>query len=181
MVIPRWARIATSAVAAIMAVTVLGPSTAQAQESAGDPLAVKLALARQQALTDQLEVFSRTESRMVSLNKMQAVVIGYTPGTKNPRTIARQMMRSRYGWGDTQFECYNNVIMRESGWDPLADNPTSSAYGIPQALPGKKMAQFGSDWRTNPVTQITWGLWYVKDRYGTPCSAWSFKQEHGWY
>lgn len=180
MEIPRWARIATSAAAAILAVSVCGPA-AHAQDANADLQAAQLAQVRQQSLTDQLEVLSLTETRMVSLNKMQAVVVGYTPGTKDPREIARQMMRNRYGWGETQFECYNNVIMRESGWNPLADNPTSSAYGIPQALPGKRMAQFGSDWRTNPVTQITWGLWYVKGSYGTPCNAWSFKQKHGWY
>ena len=71
--------------------------------------------------------------------------------------------------------------MRESRWIVTADNPNSSAYGIPQALPGAKMASFGSDWRTNAATQIRWGLDYVHDRYGTPCQAWSFKRGHGWY
>ena len=68
-----------------------------------------------------------------------------------------------------------------TGWNPRADNPTSSAYGIPQALPGSKMSSAGEDWRTNPVTQIRWGLGYIRDRYGSPCSAWSFKQGRGWY
>ena len=71
--------------------------------------------------------------------------------------------------------------MRESMWDQYADNPTSSAYGIPQALPGKRMASEGTDWATNPATQIKWGLKYVKERYGTPCKAWSFKRANGWY
>ena len=71
--------------------------------------------------------------------------------------------------------------MRESLWNPRADNPTSSAYGIPQALPGSRMASEGADWKTNPATQIKWGLKYVAERYGTPCSAWSFKAAHGWY
>ncbi|HEX8226899.1 MAG TPA: peptidoglycan DD-metalloendopeptidase family protein [Candidatus Saccharimonadales bacterium] len=99
----------------------------------------------------------------------------------HPKTIARRMMLDKYGWGEKQFNCYNNIIMRESVWNVHADNPTSSAYGIPQALPGRKMASAGSDWRTNPVTQIKWGLGYVKDRYGTPCQAWQFKQSHDWY
>jgi hypothetical protein len=99
----------------------------------------------------------------------------------NPRSIARQLMRSRYGWGESQYRCYNKIIMRESAWKVRADNPSSSAYGIPQALPGSKMRSAGSDWRTNPATQITWGLGYVKSRYGTPCSAWGFKSSHGWY
>ena len=106
---------------------------------------------------------------------------GYEPGTKSPKEIARQIAANTYGWGDAQFACYDNIIMRESRWNPLADNPTSSAYGIPQALPGSRMATFGADWRTNPATQIKWGLDYVKERYGTPCSAWAFKRSHGWY
>ncbi|MEZ5098039.1 MAG: hypothetical protein R2731_19335 [Nocardioides sp.] len=71
--------------------------------------------------------------------------------------------------------------MSESGWRVNADNPYSSAYGIPQALPGSKMASAGPDWATNPVTQIRWGLGYIRDRYGSPCGAWSFKRSHNWY
>lgn len=99
----------------------------------------------------------------------------------SPRSIARQIMRSRYGWGASQFSCYNSIIMGESKWRVHANNPSSSAYGIPQALPGSKMASAGPDWRNNPATQITWGLGYVKSRYGTPCRAWGFKRSHGWY
>lgn len=107
--------------------------------------------------------------------------LGYDVNSTSPKTIAKQIMQSKYGWGSKQFSCYNNIIMRESAWKVSADNPTSSAYGIPQALPGSKMASAGPDWRTNPATQIKWGLGYVKSRYGTPCSAWSFKSSHGWY
>lgn len=107
--------------------------------------------------------------------------LGYDPATKAPKEIARQIAANKYGWGDDQFQCYDNIIMRESRWDPFADNPTSSAYGIPQALPGSRMASHGADWRTNPATQIRWGLDYVKERYGTPCAAWSFKRARGWY
>src|SRR5690606_26581320 len=70
--------------------------------------------------------------------------------------------------------CLEKLWTAESGWKHRADNPTSSAYGIPQSLPGSKMAAAGSDWRTNPTTQITWGLDYITDRYGTPCAAWTF-------
>jgi hypothetical protein len=99
----------------------------------------------------------------------------------SPRSIARSMMKSKYGWGASQFGCYNKIIMRESGWNVHANNPSSSAYGIPQALPGSKMSSAGPDWRNNPTTQIRWGLGYVKSRYGTPCGAWGFKSSHGWY
>ncbi len=106
---------------------------------------------------------------------------GYEQGTTDPREIARQMMLNKYGWGDAQFQCYDDIIMKESRWITTADNPTSSAYGIPQALPGKKMASAGADWLTNPATQIKWGLGYVADRYGTPCQALSFRRVHNWY
>lgn len=99
----------------------------------------------------------------------------------SPREIARQMAAKDYGWGEQQFQCYDNIIMRESEWVITATNPSSGAYGIPQALPASKLATAGSDWRTNPVTQIRWGLDYVKGRYESPCAAWSFKSVKGWY
>ena len=81
----------------------------------------------------------------------------------------------------SEFDCLDSLWEKESGWDIHADNPSSSAYGIPQALPGSKMASAGPDWETNPVTQIRWGLGYIQDRYGSPCGAWGFKQGHNWY
>ena len=98
----------------------------------------------------------------------------------DPRDIARAMIGD-YGWSSTEFSCLDQLYISESGWDVNADNPTSSAYGIPQALPGEKMASAGADWRTNPATQIEWGLGYIRDVYGTPCSAMSFKSGNGWY
>jgi hypothetical protein len=106
---------------------------------------------------------------------------GYLPGTTDPREIARQILRNKYGYGEADFDCFNNIIIRESMWDVDATNPSSGAYGIPQALPGSKMARAGSDWRTNPATQITWAIGYMEDRYGSPCAAWSFKRANGWY
>jgi hypothetical protein len=106
---------------------------------------------------------------------------GYEPGTTDPREIARQILKNKYGYGENQFNCFDNIIIRESMWRVTATNPSSGAYGIPQALPGSKMASAGSDWRTNPATQIIWAIGYMKDRYGSPCAAWSFKRAHGWY
>ena len=97
------------------------------------------------------------------------------------KELGRHLAATLYGWTGEQFTCYDNIIMGESLWDQYADNPTSSAYGIPQALPGKRMASEGADWKTNPATQIKWGLKYVKERYGTPCKAWAFKRAKGWY
>jgi len=98
----------------------------------------------------------------------------------DPRDIARALMGD-FGFGQDQFGCLDSLWTRESNWDVYADNPTSSAYGIPQSLPGSKMASAGSDWATNPVTQITWGLGYIRDRYGSPCSAWGHSESVGWY
>ena len=106
---------------------------------------------------------------------------GYLPVTTDPREIARQILKNKFGYGADQFSCFNNIIMRESMWNIHATNPSSGAYGIPQALPGSKMATVASDWRTNPATQIIWGVRYMDTRYGSPCSAWSFKRAHGWY
>ena len=106
---------------------------------------------------------------------------GYEPGTSDPREIARQILKNKFGYGESQFDCFNNIIIRESMWRVDATNPSSGAYGIPQALPGSKMASAGSDWRTNPATQIIWAIGYMEDRYGSICSAWSFKRANGWY
>ena len=106
---------------------------------------------------------------------------GYQPGVTDPREMARQILKNKFGYGSNQFDCFDNIIMRESKWRIDATNPSSGAYGIPQALPGSKMASEGSDWRTNPATQIIWGIKYMEDRYGSPCAAWSFKSAKGWY
>ncbi|MFC7732137.1 lytic transglycosylase domain-containing protein [Actinomadura keratinilytica] len=87
-----------------------------------------------------------------------------------------------YGFDpSTQFGCLVNLWNKESGWNYRATNPSSGAYGIPQALPGSKMASEGADWRTNAKTQIRWGLNYIKGRYGSPCAAWQHSQSTGWY
>jgi hypothetical protein len=96
------------------------------------------------------------------------------------RATAADMAASRYGWGADQFSCLNSLWKKESGWNYQAYNP-SGATGIPQALPGSKMASAGSDWETNATTQIAWGLGYISSVYGTPCSAWSHSQATDWY
>lgn len=98
----------------------------------------------------------------------------------DPREIGRALL-AEHGWSSDQFGCLDSLWTRESNWRWNADNPSSSAYGIPQALPGSKMSSAGADWATNPVTQIRWGLGYIQDRYGTPCSAWGHSQSHNWY
>ncbi len=98
----------------------------------------------------------------------------------DPRNIARALLGD-FGWSQDQFGCLDLLWIRESNWNPLAHNSSSGAHGIPQSLPGSKMATVGADWYANPVTQITWGLGYIQDRYGSPCSAWGHSQASGWY
>ena len=98
----------------------------------------------------------------------------------SPQQIAAAMLGS-FGWSSGEFGCLQSLWNAESGWNPSATNPISGAYGIPQALPGSKMASAGADWQTNPATQIKWGLGYIKQVYGSPCAAWSHEQSTGWY
>jgi hypothetical protein len=94
--------------------------------------------------------------------------------------IAMQMLGS-FGWQNSQFGCLDTLWGHESGWSVTASNPSTGAYGIPQALPGSKMASAGPDWQTNAATQIRWGLGYIKQKYGSPCGAEAHEQSTGWY
>lgn len=94
--------------------------------------------------------------------------------------IAHEKVIAR-GWSEGQFTCLVKLWNRESGWNAAARNPSSGAYGIPQALPGGKMASAGADWRTNAATQIEWGLGYIAGRYGVPCGAWQHSERVNWY
>ena len=97
----------------------------------------------------------------------------------DPRDIARAML-PEYGFSSDQFSCLDSLYVSESDWDPTADNPTSSAYGIPQALT-ETHDDLPADYMTNPASQIEWGLDYIRSSYGTPCAAWEFKQANNWY
>jgi hypothetical protein len=103
-----------------------------------------------------------------------------TPDPGSAQGIAHSMLQSM-GWGEDQYNCLVALWNRESGWNVYAHNSSSGAYGIPQALPGEKMASAGADWATNAATQISWGLSYVQGRYGDACGAWAHSEEAGWY
>ncbi|MEV4192830.1 transglycosylase SLT domain-containing protein [Streptomyces toxytricini] len=92
------------------------------------------------------------------------------------KAIAQQMIKD-----PAQFAAFDKIISRESGWDHTATNASSGAYGLVQALPASKMASAGADWKTNPATQIKWGLDYMNERYGSPVGAWNFWQANHWY
>ncbi|MCU1432657.1 MAG: hypothetical protein JWP95_1762 [Actinotalea sp.] len=109
-----------------------------------------------------------------SLADMPAV----EPGTS--RALGLQAVLAR-GWSEGEFACLDALWTKESGWRVNAHNASSGAYGIPQSLPGSKMASAGADWQTNPATQIAWGLSYIAGRYGTPCAAWDHSKARNWY
>jgi hypothetical protein len=98
----------------------------------------------------------------------------------SPQQVAEAMLGS-FGWSPTQFSCLDPLWAHESGWSATADNAGSGAYGIPQALPGSRMASAGRKWQTDAATQIRWGLEYIKGTYGSPCVAWDHEQATGWY
>jgi hypothetical protein len=204
---PLSARLRTSLVAtgAAVAATGLVVTTGIVTESSpiGDPASAALAAHKAQ-LKDSPDagaptpaprdrVLSRSETRSpVDVQKQRALNqqsggqvakrVDRTPDLSkaDPKTIAKTLL-ARYGYDQSQFSCLDAIYTNESGWNVHAANPTSSAYGIPQALPGSKMASAGPNWENDPVTQIKWGLGYIKARYGSPCSAWGFKQSNGWY
>lgn len=124
----------------------------------------------------------KTENGVTTVDNANYAAAGTSAG--DAQAYAKTQMKA-YGWDDNQFACLVELWNHESGWNYTADNPTSDAYGIPQALPGEKMASEGADWATNPQTQIRWGLKYIKDRpdYGSPCAAWTLWQQRSphWY
>jgi hypothetical protein len=108
----------------------------------------------------------------------QAMAASEVVSEGDPREIGRAPV-AEYGFGPEQFTCLDSLYVSESNWRVNADNPTSSAYGIPQAL--TELHDLPADYMTSAEAQIRWGLDYIQRSYGTPCNAWSFKQGHGWY
>lgn len=124
------------------------------------------------------EVTREPVDEVIVVGTMDVSQVTVDPGSA--RAIGKALAAER-GWGDDQFVCLDKLWTKESNWRWNAENASSGAYGIPQALPGSKMASAGDDWQTNPTTQIEWGLGYIAGRYGTPCGAWNHSMEVGWY
>ncbi|GAA2395108.1 transglycosylase SLT domain-containing protein [Streptomyces glaucosporus] len=150
--------------AAAEAARIQAAKDAQDKREAAEKAAKDAAKKRQQAQQAASRSAERTDI---------AVQSSYT--VAQIKAMAQQIV------GAGQFQCFSNIVERESGWNYRAQNPSSGAYGLVQALPGSKMASAGADWRTNPATQIKWGLNYMNDRYGSPCGAWQFWQANHWY
>lgn len=142
-------------------------------------------------ITKQLEDRQRSTSRSdrrTSVDEKKAAPRDRSSGGRatrtkavsdDPRDIARAML-PKYGFSADQFGCLDALYVSESDWDPTADNPTSSAFGIPQALT-ETHDNLPADYMTNPTSQIEWGLGYIRSSYGSPCAAWEFKQANNWY
>ena len=135
----------------------------------------------------QAGVVSRSDRRgATDARKVAALSAGNGPAitrtedlsSADPRDIARALL-PEFGFDESQFSCLDSLYVSESDWRVDADNPTSSAYGIPQAL--TQLHDLPADYMTSAESQIRWGLGYIQDTYGTPCSAWSFKQGNNWY
>jgi len=141
---------------------------AQARAAAAKAAAAKAAAARAAAAQQQKAAAAPAAAAQPA-----------TP-SGSPQQIAQGMLGS-YGWSASQFSCLQPLWNAESGWNVSATNTSSGAYGIPQALPGSKMASAGADWQTDAATQIRWGLGYIRSVYGSPCGAWSHEQAYGWY
>ncbi len=165
-----WAsgsRATTPAGTAFSAITVRPGLTAADQDSLHYLAAQQVkATAERQALT--------------VLAHRQAPRIAAPAPSGSAQSIAKSVLGS-FGWPSSQFSCLQPLWAGESGWSVTASNPATGAFGIPQALPGSKMASAGPDWRTNAATQIRWGLGYIESTYGSPCAAWSHEQADGWY
>ena len=127
---------------------------------------------------NSVKAVNANEMALVSIASRQIEIARVPDGA---RAVAREIAQSKYGWGSFQFACLNKLWTKESNWRYKARNKSSGAHGIPQALPATKMESVGTDWRTNPVTQISWGLRYIEVRYETPCKAYKKFQRSRWY
>jgi hypothetical protein len=168
---------ARAAVARAAAQKAAAAKAAAAKAAAAKAAAAKAAAqqaAQQQAAQQQAAQQQATQQQAAAQQPAASAPSG------SPQQIAQQML-SQFGWSSGQFSCLQPLWALESGWNIYASNPSSGAYGIPQALPGSKMASAGPDWQSDAATQIRWGLTYIQGSYGSPCAAWSHEQADGWY
>ena len=133
------------------------------------------------ALFSELASSATVSASAMSLVSSASASVELARTPKGARQVARILMEDKYGWGPRQFECLVGLWTKESNWNYRSSNKRTGAHGIPQALPATKMDSAGTDWRTNPVTQISWGLRYIESRYDTPCGAFAKFKRSNWY
>ena len=133
------------------------------------------------ALFSELSSSATVSASAMSLVSSASASVELARTPDGAREVARALMEDKYGWGEKQYACLDDLWIKESNWNYRASNRRTGAHGIPQALPATKMDSAGTDWRTNPVTQISWGLRYIDIRYETPCKAWAKFKRSNWY
>ncbi|WES64196.1 hypothetical protein P0L94_17245 [Microbacter sp. GSS18] len=169
----------------IMPALLLPEATAQAEDAAAvvnarvADLADRLEQAREKKAAEEEAARKAAEAKRKAEEAAKALAAGNT--VDGAKATARNLAASQYGWGADQFSCLDSLWTKESGWNYQAYNPSSGATGIPQSLPGSKMATAGADWQTNATTQIQWGLDYIARAYGSPCAAWGHSVATDWY
>ena len=146
---------------------------------ARDQAAKKAAAARPMAAASRSSARPAASASTGTQPTQAATAAAAPAASRSPQQIAEAMLAS-FGWSSGQFSCLDPLWAHESDWSVTAANP-DGAYGIPQALPGSKMASAGPDWQTDAATQIRWGLEYIQGTYGSPCAAWAHEQATGWY
>jgi hypothetical protein len=150
-------------------------------EEAARKAAAETAIAKKKEAAEKAEREAKERAEAKAAATRSATRDASSFPVQSSYTVAQVQAMARQIVPADQFQCFSNIVDHESSWNYRADNPTSDAYGLVQALPGSKMSSAGADWMTNPATQIKWGLGYMNDRYGSPCGAWSFWQANHWY
>jgi hypothetical protein len=181
---PGTADISTNELMETLSGLQMNPEIAQAEANAKER-AYKKELALEKAARAKAKAAAKARARAEAKRRELAAFealkrrMSHNPSAAQNQAYAKHMSALK-GWGG----CWDSLLTmwnHESGWNEHASNPGSGAYGIPQALPGSKMASAGPDWQNNAMTQIAWGLSYIGARYGDPCRAWGFWQAHHWY
>ena len=133
------------------------------------------------ALFSELSSEATVSASAMSLVSSASASVELARSPEGAREVAKALMAEKYGWGEKQYACLDGLWTKESRWNYRSSNKRTGAHGIPQALPATKMEVVGTDWRTNPVTQISWGLRYIDIRYDTPCKAWAKFKRSNYY
>ena len=155
------------------------PMTTSISLPASANLTMSVALNSEVDLSEGAALYTQLDQRASLFASQMALAAVVSEEVEMARTgvgakkIAKSIMLSEFAWGADQFNCLNRLWTKESHWNYKARNKRSGAHGIPQALPAIRMESISTDWRTNPVTQIRWGLRYIEARYDSPCGAWA--------
>lgn len=156
------------------------PAPAELAIAPADPATPRRAAPASSWLAERIRQVQAAEAAASATARTASYASTVAAAQADPQSVARGYM-PQYGWDAREYGCLQTLWVKESDWRYTATNPSSGAYGIPQSLPANKMATIAADWKTNPVTQIRWGLGYIKAAYGTPCSALTFHRANNWY